>query len=69
MLSILIQLRIKCVSLDNFTVASLKFGEHKYLVVSSAKLQTSVSRMKNIKSFIKRLNNFGPRIEPLRKTS
>ena len=57
MLLILIQSRIKCVSLDSFRVASSKFGEHEYIVVSSAKLQTSVFWMKNIKSFIKRLND------------
>ena len=64
MLLILNQLRTKCVSLDNFRADSSKFGEYEYIVVSSAKLQTSVSWMKNIKSFIKRLNNIGPRIEP-----
>ena len=32
------QLRIKCVSLNNFRVASSKFGEHEYTVASSAKL-------------------------------
>ena len=63
-LLILNQLRIKCMSLDNFRVASPKFGEHKYIVVSSAKLETSVSWMKKIKWFIKRLNNIGPMIEP-----
>ena len=56
------QLRIKCVSLDNFRVPSSKHGEHEYIIVSSAKLQTSVSWIKKIKSFIKRLNNIGPRI-------
>ena len=30
-------------SLDNFRVAPSKFGEHKHIVVSPAKLQTSVS--------------------------
>ena len=43
---------------------SSKFGEHEYNVVSSAKLETSVSWMKNIKSFIKTLNSIRPRIEP-----
>ena len=63
-LLILNQLRIKCVSLDNFRVPSSKSGEHEYIVVSSAKLQISVSWLKNIKSFIKSLNDIGPRIEP-----
>ena len=33
------------------------------MVVSSAKLQTSVFLMKNIKSFMKRLNKIGPNID------
>ena len=65
MLLILNQLRSKCSSLDNFRVASSKFCEHEHIFLSSAKLRrTSVSWRKNIKSFIKRLNNIGPRIEP-----
>ena len=65
MLLILNQLRIKCSSLDNFRVASSKFCEHEHIFLSSAKLRgTSVSWRKNIKPFIKRLNNIGPRIEP-----
>ena len=63
-LLILNQLRIKFVSLDNFRVSSSKFGEHEHIIVSSAKLQTSDSSMKNIKSFVKRLNNIGLRTEP-----
>ena len=62
-LLVLKQLKIKCMSLGNFRVASSKFGEHEYLVVSSAKLQTAVSWIKNIKPFIKRLNNIKPRVE------
>ena len=57
------QLRIKCMSIDIFGVASSKFGEYVYIIVSLAKLQTSVFWMKNIKSFIKRLSNSGPMIE------
>ena len=34
------------------------------MVTSSAKLQTSVSLMKNIKSLIKMLNRIGSKIEP-----
>ena len=61
---ILNELKIKCVSLDSFRVTSSKFREHEYIVVSSAKLQTSV--MKNIKSFTKRLKNIGPGNKPCR---
>ena len=34
------------------------------MVVSSAKLQTSVFLMKNTKLFIKKLNKIGPNIDP-----
>ena len=34
------------------------------MVVSSAKLQTSVFLMKKIRSFMKRLNKIGPNIDP-----
>ena len=37
------------------------------MVVSSEKLQTSVSLMKNIKSFRKILNRVGPKVEPCGK--
>ena len=63
-LLILSLLRIKCVSFDNFKVPFSKLGDHEYIVVSPAKLQISVSYIKNIKSFIRRLNDIRPRIEP-----
>ena len=59
MLLLLNHLRIKLLSLDNLRVASSNFGKHEYTDVSSAKLQTSFSWMKNIRLFIKRLNNVG----------
>ena len=46
-------------SLASFRVASLSFNEHGCVVV-----QASVSRMKNIRSFIERLKRIGPRTEP-----
>ena len=64
MLLTLNQFKTIYVSLDNLWAASLKFGEHDYIVVSSTKLQTPISWMKNIKSFIKMLNRAGPKIEP-----
>ena len=64
MLLTLNQFKTIYVSLDNLWAASLKFGEHDYIVVSSTKLQTPISWMKNIKSFIKMLNRVGPKIEP-----
>ena len=49
---------------DNFRCATSLFNEHEYMVVSSAKWQTSVSFMKNIRSFTKRLNVIDPNIDP-----
>ena len=59
-LLILNQLRSKCVSLENFRIPYLKFGEHEYILASPAWFYFL---NKNIKSFIKSLNNIGSRIE------
>ena len=63
MLLIRNQFRTISVSLDNFRCASSKFNEHEYKLVSSVKLQTSVSLMKNLRSFMKRFNKSGPNID------
>ena len=66
MLLIRNQFRTISVSLDNFRCASSKFNEHEYKLVSSVKLQTSVSLTKNLRSFMKRFNKSGPNIDPCR---
>ena len=53
MLLSLIQFRIKCALLDNFRVASSEFGEHGYIAVSSAKLQTLNEKHKVIYKKVK----------------
>ena len=58
------QLRTICVPFNNFQCASSQFNEHEYIAVSLAKLQTSVSLMKNIRSSMKRLNEIGPCVDP-----
>ena len=60
------QFRIICVSFDIFGYASPYFNEYEYMVTSSPKFQTSVSLMKNIRSFMKRSNKIGPNIDPFR---
>ena len=45
------------------------FKEYEYMAVSSAKLQTSVFLVKNVRSFMTRLNKIGPNIDPFGRIS
>ena len=58
-----------CASFDNFSCASSWFNQHEYIMVPSAKLETFASLMKNITSFIQRLNKIGPNIDPFETPS
>ena len=49
---------------DSFRCARSQFNELEYMVVSLQKLQTSISLMENIRSFMKKLNKIGSNIDP-----